>query len=99
MNILKPSKIQKPNKLLKSKAGKLSTSTLNTAILAIILLVVLFQVYAELVPEAQTAGDTLCNSGVPLGGLFNGTGVVFVIIMAALLILVVVSFMPSKGGK
>jgi len=85
-------------KLMASKQGKLGTSVLNTAILAIILLVVLFELYANLVPTAQTAGNTLCNSGVPLGGLFNSTGVVFVIIMAALLILVVTAFIP-KGKK
>jgi len=78
-----------------NKAGALGTSTLNTAILAIILLVVLFQIYANLVPTAQTAGNTLNASGVPLGSLFVSTGVVFVIIMAALLIVVVKSFMPS----
>ena len=86
-----------PKKILKDRKGALNSGMLNTAILAIILLVVLFELYAELVPEAQDAGDTLCSSGVPLGGLFEGTGVVFVIIMAALIILVVKAFMP--GGK
>jgi len=84
-------------RLMESKSGKLSTGILNSAILAIVLLVVLFQLYSQLVPTAQTAGNTLCNSGVPLGNLFNSTGVVFVIIMAALIVLVVKSFMP--GGK
>lgn len=84
-------------KLLRSKEGKLGTSTIQTAILAIVLLVVLFQLYATLVPEAQSSGDTLNQSGVPLGGLFAAGGVVFVIIMASLAVLVVKSFMP--GGK
>ena len=79
-----------------NKTGKLSTSMVNTAILAIVLLTVLFQLYAQLVPEAQTAGNTLNASGVPLGSLFTGNGVVFVIIMAALIIVVVRSFM-TKG--
>ena len=79
-----------------NKTGKLSTSMVNTAILAIVLLTVLFQLYAQLVPEAQTAGDTLNASGVPLGSLFTSSGVVFVIIMAALIIVVVRSFM-TKG--
>ncbi len=83
--------------LLKSKKAALNTGVLNTAILGIVLLVVLFQLYANLVPEAQTAGNTLNASGVPLGSLFVSGGVVFVIIMAALVILVVKSFMP--GGK
>ena len=78
-----------------NRKGKLNTGILNTAILAIILLVVLFQIYAELVPEAQTAGDALNETGVPLGSLFTSEGVVFVIIMAALLILVVKAFMPG----
>ncbi len=81
--------------LLKSKKGTLGTNVLNTAIVAIVLLVVLFLLYAELVPEAQTAGDALNASGVPLGSLFVGSGVVFVIIMAALIILVVKAFLPS----
>lgn len=85
--------------IMKSKKGKLSTGFLNSAILAIVLLVVLFQLYAELIPEAQDAGDSLNTSlaGGNLGPLFVGTGVVFTIIMAALIILVVKSFMP--GGK
>ncbi len=83
--------------LKKSKTGALATGILNSAILALVLLVVLFQLYAQLLPEAQAAGDTLNASGVPLGGLFVGSGVVFVIIMAALIILVVKSFMP--GGR
>ncbi len=81
--------------LLKSRKGVLGTNVLNTAIVAIVLLVVLFLLYAELVPEAQTAGDALNASGVPLGSLFVGSGVVFVIIMAALIILVVKAFLPS----
>ena len=87
----------KPTKLIRSNKGALATNVLNTAVLAIVLLVVLFQLYSQLIPTAQTAGDALCNSGAPLGGLFAGTGVVFVIIMAALIILVVKAFMP--GGK
>lgn len=82
----------------KSRKGALGTGMLGQAILGIVLLVVLFQLYAELVPEAQTAGDALNASGVPLGGLFTSSGIVFVIIMAALLIVVVMSFLP-KGKK
>ena len=78
------------------KNGKLSTGMLNTAITAIILMVVLFKLYAVLVPEAQTAGDELNASGVPLGSLFTSSGVIFVILMAALVIVVIRSVM---GGK
>ncbi len=81
--------------LKKSKIGVLNNNTLTSAILGIVLLVVLFQLYATLLPEAQASGDALNASGVPLGGLFVGGGIVFVIIMAALIILVVKSFMGS----
>ena len=79
-----------------SRKGALTTNTLNTAITAIVLLVVLFLLYSTLVPEAQTAGNALNASGVPLGSLFVGDGVVFVINMAALIILVVKAFMPGS---
>ena len=78
------------------KKGTMSTGIINTAILGLVLITVLFQLYAQLVPEAQTAGNTLNASGVPLGSLFISTGVVFVIIMAALIILVVKAFLPKK---
>lgn len=112
---------------LKNKA-QLKSNILQTAILGLVLLVVLFQLYSELVPEAQGAGNTLgdaarCSEAggffntsqsacltnsspegltqsfdaIPLAGLLSGTGVVFVIIMAALVVLVVRSFL--KGDK
>lgn len=86
----------KSKKLIHSKKGGLKPGILQTAILALVLLVVLFQLYAELVPEAQAAGDSLNATGVPLGSLFVGSGVVFVIIMAALIILVVKAFLPGS---
>ena len=82
--------------LLKHKKG-LAPNVIQTAILSLVLLVVLFQLYSTLVPEAQAAGDALNASGVPLGALFSSSGVVFIIIMAALIILVVRSFMGGGG--
>jgi hypothetical protein len=81
---------------LKNKAGKLTESFLNQAIVGIVLLVVLFKLYAVLVPEAQAAGNELNSSGIPLGGLFTGNGIVFVIIMSALVIVVIRSFMSGS---
>lgn len=76
--------------------GKLTTGVLNTAIIGIVLLVVIFKLYAVLMPEAQAAGDELNDSGVPLGGLFTADGVVFIILMAGLVILIVKSAMSGK---
>ena len=51
----------------------------------IIGIAVLFFIAAALVPEAQTAGDQLNASGLPLGTLFVSGGVVFILIAVALL--------------
>jgi hypothetical protein len=53
---------------------------------SIVMLIVLFILAAALVPTGQTAGDSLCNSGVPLGSLFSRTGVVWIIVMAGIVI-------------
>ena len=79
-----------------NKKGKISEKTLETGFYTIVLLVVIFKAYAVLVPEAQTAGDELNASGVPLGGLFSSDGVVFLIIMAALILVIVRSVMGKK---
>jgi len=46
---------------------------------------VAFIVVAALYPTAATAGDDLNASGLPLGTLFVGGGVVFVVIAAGIL--------------
>ena len=76
-----------------------STDAINKVIIGIVLLVVLFKLYAALVPVAQAAGNELNASGAPLGGLFVSGGVIFIIIMAALLITVVYAFLPKHGKK
>lgn len=78
------------------RKGNLSTGLISKAILGIILLVVLFKLYAVLIPEAETAGDELNASGVPFGTLFIGGGLIFIIIMVALLIVVVKGFLPGS---
>lgn len=79
-----------------NKKGAINKNTLETAFYTIVLLVVIFKGYAALVPEAQSAGDELNASGVPLGSLFTSNGVVFLIIMAALVISVIRSVMTKK---
>lgn len=111
-----------------NKRAVITSGILTTAVLGIVLLVVLLNVYSSIVPEAQASGDSLGNAAVcsdaggffnstqglclngtnpadtatvnfaaiPLSGLFSGTGVVFVIIIAALIILVVKSYLQFK---
>ena len=64
-----------------------------------ILLVVLFQVYASLIPTAQSAGNDLNATGAPLATLFDSTGVVWVLIMGALVFVVITAFWPKSGKK
>ena len=126
-------KFKKLKNLIKATSAKLSTESINAAILALILIVVIFKVYSTLVPEAQSAGDEMnvsnrcaavgcnwnesaavdCNINtspegnatscatpyvVPLSSLFSGQGIVFIIIMAALVVVIIRSIMP-KGKK
>ena len=117
--------------LQKNKKGKIGMNFVNTVVLTIILITVLFQVYAEVIPEAQTASSSMndsqicvaasCAYNASYGGCqYNSTfqgnatlqcsiqgsdsfiplsgtlGVTYVIIMAALLVLVVKSSMGTK---
>lgn len=82
-------------KLMKSKKGQIS-ARVTSAVEAIILIVVLFLLFADLVPEAQSAGDSLNSSGVPLGTLFTGSGVVILLIMVGLLLTVLKVVLPGS---
>ncbi len=82
-------------KLMLSRRGQI-TSRVTSAVEAIILVVVLFLLFADLVPEAQSAGNELNASGVPLGTLFTSTGVVILLIMVGLLLTVLRVVMPGS---
>ena len=81
--------------MLEDKKGQIATRVTG-AVEAIVLVVVLFLLFAQLVPEAQTAGNTLNASGVPLGSLFTGTGVMILLIMVGLLLTVLKVVMPGS---
>jgi hypothetical protein len=60
--------------LVKSKKAQLNTK-INTVIVSVITIVILFQIFSTLVPEAQSAGDELgdlqrCSDA---GGFYNNT--------------------------
>lgn len=110
-----------------NKKGKLTRQTVISGMILLIITVILFSVYASLIPEAQSAGNELGDasrcatdggywnitldgcytntsttavaydySGVPLSSLFSGSGMVFLIIMAGLVMLIVTSIFPKK---
>lgn len=80
---------------MKNKKGQIS-SRVTSAVEAIILIVVLFLLFADLVPEAQSAGNSLNASGVPLGTLFTGSGVVILLVMVGLLLTVLSVVLPRR---
>ena len=77
------------------KKGQIANKV-TESITAIILVVVLFLLFAQLVPEAQTAGNTLNKSGVPLGSLFTSNGVMILLIMVGLLLTVLKAVLPGS---
>lgn len=110
--------------------AKVGTGVIGTLVVAVVFLVILFNVYADVVPEAQDAAmnfnstnqcevkgcywnttnttapcmNTSVGSGVacqvdyeiPLDSLFNPSGAVFVLIMAAALIMVVRGYLKNN---
>jgi hypothetical protein len=83
--------------LFMDKKGKISIGAMiSTLVIGLVMLLVLFKVAAAMIPEAQSAGDELNQSGVPLGSLFVGGGVVFIIVMVSILIAVIMHFLPSS---
>jgi len=81
--------------MFKGKKGFNIGGLVNTAITAIIGITVLLLLYANLVPTAQTAGQNLTDSGLPLGSLFGSSGLIFILVMVGLLLLAVKMFVPS----
>lgn len=80
----------------KGQVAKMATRAID----AIITIVVLFILYAALVPEAQSAGNDLNETGVPLGNLFVSDGFIFVLVMVGLLLVAIRVTLPSgKGGR
>jgi len=110
----------------------LNNKAVNTFIVAIVTVIVLFAAYTAIYPTAAEAGDAMNDSNqcsdascfynasrsiactannvtagdtascttansIPLSGLFSGTGVLFIIIAAALMIGIVLGFIRKKN--
>ena len=77
---------------------KLSTivGAISTATLTLVIITVIFNAYAELVPEAQQASDEAATNIGVLGGLFIG-GVFFgILIMSSLVITILRNILFSN---
>ena len=79
-----------------NKKGAITSSTVESYAKSIVFIIVLLLMLAQLIPEGQTAGASLNETGVPLGSLFTSTGVIWLILMAGVVFLFISSFM-GKG--
>lgn len=71
--------------LLKNGDSKMDYGSVWKYVGLFIGITVLFLIVADLYPTAADAGDSLNESGFPLGSLFVTGGVVFIVIAAAIL--------------
>lgn len=79
-----------------NKKGNITSGTIEKYLYVFIIVVVLLKAIAELLPEAQTAGDELNATGAPLGSFFVSDGIVWLLVMAGLVLLFVKTFMTKK---
>ena len=66
---------------------------INATVTAVIGLIVLFLVVAELYPEFTSAGDSLNESGIPLGNFFVGGGIITLLLAVGLFYMAYKHFM------
>lgn len=73
----------------------------ETAIVGIVGIVILFKVVASLFPTLTAAGSELNASGLPLGSLFAGNNAVLFLILSVTLVIVSIGlfFGLMKTGK
>lgn len=75
----------------------------ETAIVGVIGIVILFKVVASLFPTLVSAGNELNASGLPLGSLFAGSNAVLFLILAVVLVIVAIGLffglLRSSRGK
>jgi len=74
----------------------MNSGIINSAVLGLILIAVLFELAAVLIPQAQTSAETLCDSGIPLASIFQSDGVIILVLVAALILVVVGAVMGRK---
>lgn len=70
--------------------------SVNKVIVAFVSLIVLFTLYAALVPEGITAGNALnSTAGFSFGSFFASGGIVWILISVGLLLVVLKTFKVS----
>lgn len=81
---------------MKTNTQDISTSIIEKWILGMVLVLVLFQVIADIFPDVTGAASDLNDSGFPLASFFTSDGVLWYLVAAALLFLVYRYFSQQK---
>ena len=71
---------------------------IDKTIQVVIGIVILFALMAQFIPEVQTQGDALNDTGAPFANFFASDGIAILLLMVALL-LVVVGVVKYKKGR
>ena len=77
--------------LFKHKKGviRLSGNTAQVAAIGLISLVILLQLFAALLPNAQNASQDVADTGAPLSGtIFGNNGIIILLLVASLIFIV-----------
>jgi len=67
------------------------------AIMGIIGIIVVMQLFAAVAPDLQAAGNNLSATSLPLAGLFSSTGIVMLIVVVGILVTVI--GLSLKAGR
>lgn len=72
---------------------------ISSPVILIVTIIVLLQLFAGLFPEVRDSGNELNATGVPLGDLFVGTGVVALLIATGIFLTIVNNLLLKREGK
>lgn len=81
---------------MKQNKHGLSEGKIEGVILTFVLVVVLFQVIAQLFPTATASAATLNSTGFPLAEMFMSSGALWYLVAAGILFLIYKNFKTGK---
>ena len=81
---------------MKMNKRGLTGKKIENYIMVFVLVLVLFQVVADIFPDVTTAASNMNDSGFPLASFFMSDGVLWYLVAAGLLFLIYRSFSTNK---
>lgn len=75
----------------------LNTNSVNKYIYIFISLILLLTVVADLIPEAQVAGDKMNDTGITFASFFASNGFVWTLVVIGLFLIVIAAVLPKQG--